>query len=329
MSTNFSTVSTQIRSINFGTIDINPKEFAAILQRYIVQGSQRYTLSLKDIQVYANPSWDIEGKETTSVIEIDGKTVANTLEGLLAVGTRFLDAVVFLSLPNNQKPSPEVHPIPKSITPPPQIATYNNHSEIAKCMFFSFFYLLTRARAHAITGYITTKVVPSFLKNVLSISRQPHEVADYLSSFDMNNLDPAWIRHIVLKDIGREALNRFGLGVAGYRLTAPFKLREPNRPGWETYKNAVEVAKSFATEPACWNFHPATRDPDLLTRYGNINKNLGNLILLVYTNDTIEELVSARTLYQKPPNEVAYTNFTTWTPDMAYKCADPIFKKST
>jgi len=328
MATNFSRITTQVRSIDFGVVNIDPQEFANVLQKYILQGSQRYTLSLSDIHVYANPPWAYIGKEEIEVVDVGGKIVATTLEGLMATGTRFLDAVIYISLDDDQKPDPEEHPVPKDITKPPSIALYNNHSEVAKCMFFSFFYLLTRARAPAKTGDTTTQTVPAFLQNVLSISKQPAEVADYLSTFDMNHIDPAWIKHIELKDIGREALNRFGLGVAGYRLTAPFKLREPDLKGWEKYKSAVEVAKSFATEPACWNFHPATRDPDLLTRYGNINKNLSNLIPLVYTSATIDEFVESKTLFQVPIKEAAYTNYTTWTIDMKYKCASPIFKKN-
>lgn len=313
----FSSVTEEISRINFGDITVDPKNFAAAVQRYVVKGSSRYILSIQDLEVFANPAHDYLNKETGLLWETNGESVPLTLSGLLANGTKFLDAVFFLSLPETERPQPRVHPLPKKTAgkdqPPPIITRYDNHAEISKCMFYYFFMVLTRAKAPVADNNTAAEPVPNFLRSVLSITKSQAEVAQYLASFNLNNIDHRWVKHIDLATLSVESLNRFGLGVAGYRLAAPFKLRVPDADGHEEFAEAIGVARSIATSPPSWDIHPATRDPNILQKYGNLNKNLGNLILRVYKPETIEAFVKAKVLFAIPTEEIAYTNYTQWT----------------
>jgi len=317
-------VAIEVGQISFGTLDINPVEFAAVLQKYVHEGSKRHRLSKNDILVYFNIDADFKDKETGKVQNFAGKTVATTLNGLLGAGAKFMDAVFWLALPDSERPEPEEHPAPRA-GQPQTFSTYNNHQDIARCMFFYFFYILTRARAPLQGSGGKAEPIPQFLVKVLGISKGESEVADYLASFSLENIDPSWAKHINLTGLSQESLNRFGLGVAGYRMAAPFKLQNPDGTNATKYKNAIDVAVSFATSEADWDFHPSTRKASLLTKYGNINQNLGNLILEVYKPETIAEMVKVKILFKVPDKNPSHTNYTRWSQDMKYTPTAKIF----
>jgi len=326
MTTDFSGVIAETTSISFGTIDTDPVQFAKILQRYVHEGSKRHRLSKNDITVFFNITDDFPGKETTSVQDFSGSFAAKTVVGLMAAGARFMDAVFWLALPENERPDPSSHPAPK----PPQkqtFSTYNNYQDIARCMFFYFFYILTRARAPLPSSSRPGEPVPKFLSQVLGITKGESEVAEYLSSFSLENIDPSWVRHIDLSGLSQESLNRFGLGVAGYRMAAPFKLKNPDHPDATKRAAAIEVAKSIATSVPDWDFHPSTRNAAVLVKYGNVNQNLGNLILDVYKQETIDEMVKVKILFKTPDRNIAHSNYTTWDSTMKYAPTTKIFPK--
>jgi len=326
MATQFSVVNAEIQSIEFGTIDIDASEFATILTKYVHEGSKRHRLSKSDITVFFNIAGDFPDKEDAKIQDFSGKKAAKTVKGLMAAGAKFMDAVFWLALTESERPEPLEHPAAKP--PQPQtFSTYNNHQDIARCMFFYLFYVLTRARAPVAGSSRPTEPVPKFLAQVLGIKKGEAEVADYLSSFSLENIDPSWVRHIDLAGLSQESMNRFGLGVAGYRMAAPFKLQVPDHPDASKFQKAINVAISFATSPADWDFHPSTRKAELLTKYGNINQNLGNLILKVYKPDTIEEMVKVKILFKVPDKNPAHTNYTMWDDAMKYSPTSKIFTK--
>jgi hypothetical protein len=326
MTTDFTFTISEVTKISFGTLDIDPAGFAQVLQKYVHEGSKRHRLSKDDIHVYANITEDFEGKEKIEIQRFSTKEVAKTLKGLLAAGAKFMDAVFWLAIPEAERPEPEEHPAAHA-GHKQTFSVYNNHQDIARCMFFYFFYILTRARAPVINTGSAAQPVPQFLNKVLGISKGENEVADYLASFSLENIDPSWVRYIDLGGLSQESLNRFGLGVAGYRLAAPFKMVVPDGPDVTKYKIAIDIATSIAKSPADWDFHPSTRTADVLTLYGNINKNLSNLILRVYKKETIEEMVKVRILFAYPTFDAGHRNFERWSADMSYKPGARIFRK--
>ena len=96
------------------------------------------------------------------------------------------------------------------------------------------------------------------------------------------------------------------------------------KPDW--FDDAIQVAKSFRLAGFCWDFHPATRNPNVLAKYGNINKNITNLILEAYKPETIKMMVQTKKLAKEPIYDPAYTNYKTWNKDMVYVATSKIFK---
>jgi len=318
-------LSQQISNVDFGVIDATPTQLAGYFLKYVHFGSQRYTLARSDLTVFHKPDFEFAGKNEITTKEIKGKNVPDTLDGHLKIGTKFLDAVLYMHIPEDLKPETQDIFPPSSPTSSTKLTDYGDHKRIARFMFFYYFYILTRARAPGKEVGSNKQPVPKFLSTVLSISGSAIEVSDYLASFDLALLDPAWARHVDLKGLSQESLSRFGIGVAGYRLAQPFKIREPDGSDISKYAGAIVVANSFATQPSCWDFHPATRNPNLLTTYGNINKNLSNLILKVYKKETIDLMVTTRILFEFPKEDLTHTNYTKWDATMVYKTSAPIF----
>ena len=92
-----------------------------------------------------------------------------------------------------------------------------------------------------------------------------------------------------------------GLGATGYRLPSIFNLIIPDKYNDKNkddkpkqFDGAIIVAKSFKLAGFCWDFHPATRDPNLLVKMEILIKNLTNLILEAYTEPTIKTMVQTR-----------------------------------
>lgn len=314
-------------AISFGVVDIESIDFASYVQKFVYFGSKRYQLSIDNLTVFSVHDDDFTGKSDVKFSEVNGEKIPIDLRSHLLAGTKFLDAVLYMHLPNSEKPRVKKNPA-RGANGKVDVDQFNDPTEIAKCMFFYYFYVLTRARAPEESRGSDKQPVPRFLDQVLSIKKTAGEVADYLASFKLTDLDPAWVRGIQIDGLSREALARFGLGVAGYRLAAPFKLQDPDKDGHDQFAAAVRVARSFATMPSCWDFHPATRNPNLLQKYGNINKNLGNLILNVYKPETIQKFVVSRTLFEIPKEDANHTNYKTWTDQLIYSTSAPIFPSS-
>lgn len=133
-----------------------------------------------------------------------------------------------------------------------------------------------------------------------------------ICTFNATQFDPRWIKYIQVDKFGQEALSRFGLGVAGYRIFAPFKYTVPKDNLSPELILAVASAKSVAEAAPTWAIHPITRDPKILTRLGNLNKNLTNLILEVFEKDQIDIMVKNKALYEYPTLRTAFTQYRTW-----------------
>lgn len=146
----------------------------------------------------------------------------------------------------------------------------------------------------------------------MGMEEEQHIYVERICSFEPQKFDPAWARFVSFGGFGQEVLSRFGLGVAGYRLFGPFGLYEPKVGLSPALSDAYSFARSLATAPASWDIHPLTRDPNVLAKRGNLNKNLGNLILDVFTEEQIDEMVKTKILYAKPEREPAHRQYLLW-----------------
>jgi len=286
------------------TIQYDLADLAQKLSRFVIQGSKRHTLSKSDLTVVKS--------------NVDQVPDPVTLPWLLSHGTRFFDAVFWLSLPAGERP--EIRTLPAGSIPAPVTV-----AQICQALFFQLFMGITRAAPSEAVGANIGRDVPNFLSQVLGLNEAPVVYARRLASFHLNKIDPAWMRYIQLGDLGREAISRFGLGVAGYRYLSPFKLLPCRADAPANIRRAYEVARGMALAPSNWQIHPATRDPQLLAVYGPLNANLCNLMLECFTTEQITTLVATRAIYEQPQHQAAHVNYRTWDVDFAANAADVIF----
>jgi len=277
---------------DFKVVDINPVEVAKCLQVYVERGSKLTGVSLDDICL--------------SVSSVPKDISKVTLVDLLEVGMKLFDAIVWLTAGK-----PASHPLQEDPTiEKDKIAGLH---EVAKSVFYVYFFLLTQARYPVRSEDKNPPKVPNFLSVVMGLGEPQGTYVDRICTFNPVGFDARWAQNVSFRGLGQEALSRFGLGVAGYRLFGPFKLYPPKAGISTALQAAYDFARAVAISNPTWSVHPLTRDPGVLTRRGNLNKNLGNLILDVFTDEHIDEMVNAKVIFAKPTREPAYRNYLQWT----------------
>jgi len=285
-------------NISFNVVDINTADVARVFQTFLDRGSKITGVSLDDINLNVNP---IPANPSTA-----------TLVDLLKAGMKLFDAVVWITAGR-----PNSHPLKRD--PAIQQDTIPSMSAIASAVVYNFFFLLTQARYPMFSKEQEAKKdnkdaprVPNFLTTILGMKESQTVYVNMLTSFPPEQFDPAWIKDVRFENFGQEIMARFGLGVAGYRLFAPFKLYTPKDNLSQALQDSYAFARAVAVHEPTWAIHPVTRDPAVLTARGNLNKNLGNLILECFDDAQIAEMVKARVLYATPVRAAEHNNYKTW-----------------
>lgn len=277
---------------NFKVIDIDPQEVAKCLQDYVNRGSKLTGVSLDEISLRVSAGITDSSKVT--------------LVDLLEHGMKLFDALVWLTAGRPIDYPLEIDPmLTKEVIPSLQ--------EVAKAVFYVYFFLITQARYPVRPTDTNPPKVPNFLSVVMGLDQPQGTYIGKLCSFNPVSFDAKWAQHISFRGLGQEVLSRFGLGVAGYRMFGPFKLYpcKPDAP--EEVQRAYRFARNIARTPPTWDIHPMTRNPAVLTKRGNLNKNLGNLILSAFTDEQIQEMVASKTIYARPTPEPAFRDYLNWT----------------
>jgi hypothetical protein len=276
----------------FNIVHIDTVEVAKALQKYLEAGSKLTGVDLDDIN--------------TSVIKLPPTPATVTLAELLSFGMKLFDAIVWLTAGR-----PTSHPL--KIDPAMTQSSIASAHEIARATFYCYFMLLVQARYPASAAAKEKPKIPNFLTTIMGMAEEQSRYVSTICSFEPSKFDPKWVKYISFAGFGQEALSRFGLGVAGYRLFGPFALYEPKPDVDPRLADAILFAKTVAKSPASWNVHPLLRSPNVLTKRGNLNKNLGNLILETFSATDIDEMVSSKVLYQKPTREAGHLQYRQWT----------------
>lgn len=280
----------QSGDIQFSSVDVDMNSLAGFLQGYIVQGSKRYQISRREMACSIAQGTVRPNPMTLRFLLNQGNPLFNSLF-CLADG----DAALITERP------PGIDANPKE------------PDAVAKALFVQYFFIMVRGSVSVADDTTPRTTMPNFLGSVMTCNETPLTYARRLSSFPLGSLNPGWVRFIQTRLLGPETINRFGLGLAGYRNMAAFKfLTRPNNIPANLVR-PYEVACSMATQPASWDLHPATRRADVLQRYGPLNKNLFNLTLELWTQAELQELVDSKALYEMPTRTAGVTNYRTWT----------------
>lgn len=288
----FSAVPAMVGVPDFGLIKIDEAETAKAFQEYLDTASKLTGVSLDDINC--------------SVISEPADVSRVTLSDLVASGMKLFDAVVWLSAGR-----PKTHPL--TVDGGMKKESIPSLHEIARAVFYCYFMILTQARYPVLETEKVKPKIPNFLRTVMGMTEEQHVYVNRICSFAPQKFGAGWARHVKFAKFGQEVISRFGLGVAGYRMFGPFKLYAPKPDMPESLKPAFQFARNVATADPSWDIHPLTRNPHVLSSRGNLNKNLGNLILECFSDGDIEEMEKAKIIYKKPEREPAHRNYTQWT----------------
>jgi len=275
----------------FRITHIDTESVAKAFQQYLETGSKLTGVDLNDI--------------STAVAQMPSNPGTVTLSELISLGMRLFDAVVWLTANR-----PNSHPL--TLDPAMTKDTIPSTHEIARATFYCYFMLLVQARYPAGLRNPEKPRIPKFLTTIMGMDRDQSHYVSAICTFEPSKFDPKWARFITFNGFGQESLSRFGLGVAGYRMFGPFKLYEP-KPGYDTsLAPAIEFAKAVATSRASWDIHPLTRAPSVLTKRGNLNKNLGNLMLDVFSDEQLNEMAAAKIIFKVPTREANHREYKQW-----------------
>jgi hypothetical protein len=290
---------------DFGLIHISPEEVAKAFQEYLDTASKLTGVALDDIN--------------RTVIREPTDPAKVTLVELLGLGMKLFDAIVWLTAKR-----PTSHPL--EADPAMKTDGIPSMHEVARAVFFCYFMLITQARYPVAKETTPKPKIPNFLRSIMGMEKEQHVYVETICSFAPQKFDPAWARHVRFENFGQETLSRFGLGVAGYRMFGPFGLYSPRKDMDPKLLPAFEFARAIAKAPASWAIHPLTRDPDVLTNRGNLNKNLSNLILECFSEEDIAEMVKAKVIYGLPVAEPTHRKYKQWTAEDDITGGQKIFK---
>lgn len=292
-------------NIDFNVIDIGPQNVAAAFQSFLDRGSKSAGVALDDLDL--------------GVVSMPTSTANATLSDLLRVGMKLFDAVVWITAGRPASHALRVDPAKTTDTIP-------TLAMIADAVIFTFFTLVTQARYPHAGGAGAAPPVSNFLTEVMGHREAQSVYIRRLCSFAPEKFDQKWIKYVSFDNFGQEIMSRFGLGVAGYRMFAPFKLYAPKESIPAGLITACAFARNVATADPSWAVHPSTRDPAILTRRGNLNKNLGNLILDVFTDEQIAEMIQTKVLFARPARFASHRNYLTWTAEDDITGTDFVFR---
>jgi len=276
---------------DFGLIRIDPLETALAFQAYLDTASNLTGVSLDDIDL--------------TIMSMPPDVSKVTLVDLLKHGMKLFDAVVWLTAGR-----PTTHPLRED--PGMKQESIPSMHDVARSVFFCYFMLVTQARYPVRVTRADQPRIPNFLRTIMGMDKEQSEYVSIICSFEPQKFGPAWVRHVKFEGFGQEVQSRFGLGVAGYRMFGPFALYSPKSDMDANLRPAFEFARKVATAPASWDVHPLTRRPNVLKSRGNLNKNLGNLILDCFSQETIEEMVAAKVIYAIPAREPTHRQYKNW-----------------
>jgi hypothetical protein len=289
---------------DFGIIHIDAEQTARAFQAYLDTASKLTGVSLEDI--------------STRVTKLPSDPRKVTLAELLKLGMKLFDAIVWLTAGRPKERDLKEDPAYK-------VEDVPSLHEIARAVFYCYFMLITQARYPVGAAEKQKPKIPNFLRTIMGMDQEQHVYVDRVCTFKPQKFDPAWVRYVRFEGFGQEVLSRFGLGVAGYRMFGPFGLYRPKEDVDQDLLPAVAFAQAIAKAPASWSIHPLTRSPNILTARGNLNKNLANLLLEVFTDEDIDEMVKNKVIFAKPEKDPNHRQYKSWTAADDISGGSPIF----
>jgi hypothetical protein len=284
---------------------VQPEIVARFIQQFVTSGSKRNMVTVNDLEIIAPEDF--------------AENEFSTLKEAIDNGTKFFDAVYYFCLaPANR---PQISKIANIDT-----ERYNSTQELSLALFCLYFWLLTRGNVPVLHQNAQTQPTPNFLTSILAAPANQAQFLNRLASFDLMKIDHRWIRCIDSRPLGQEAKNRFGLGVAGYRLLDTLVNNAPDNNPDQAVLNAISSLRILYSKGPLWDVHPITRTAQFLTIVKSFNKNIDNLLIQAFAQNTLDTWVQNKRLFRLPIADTKYQEWRTWNDQTFDTFDDRIFR---
>jgi len=275
-------------------VNVDQEAMIKFMNRLISLSSKVDQIFLSDIRV-----WSAAGAFPANA----------TLMDLLTEGNKFFDSCAYLSIPVADRPVVQ----PTNQIDEDQIIDIKT---TGRSLFFVYFMLMTKGSYQYDCDIATNRKVPAFLHNVFNFTGNTDEVFAKLANFEIKKVGTSWVEHIIMTGLGSEAQQRFALSFPGYRAFQPLRTVKPDKPLTVITRRAIRAIRKFLARGYFWEIHSATRDPTLIARFGSFNANLGNLMLEIYTDQTLQKMEDAKLIYRKPTFQFNADSYKTWDDEL-------------
>lgn len=257
---------------------------------------------------------------TTGDLEVYGESelvAPKDVSEAMRWGTKFFDAVYFFALESSLRPK---HGAGFDLADKLDGAI----SLTKKRLLWTAIFLMLRGGYPESSGMVPGKDIPAFLTKICGMNESPADCANGLASFNIGSINPQWIREIKWSQFAAPIRQRLGLGLAGYRSLAPFKMYECKAAASVEAKAAFDWVRQIATKPADYAILSCTRDAGLISKLGSWNAALGNLSLECFEKADLEEMESVKILFQIPTRDPRAETWRSWVSSGELHLADPI-----
>jgi len=228
------------------------------------------------------------------------------VEEAMRFGTKFFDAVFYFAADVSKRPQVQAGADMGERFKPEVVKM--------KCrLLWTAVFLMLRGSYPSSEGNAIGSDVPAFLVNIAGMNESPSQVAAGLASFPLLKISTEWVRAIQWSVLAPSIRQRLALGLAGYRLLGPFKIYQCRADCPQDALDAFIWARNIATRPPDYKILSATRSAELIARLGSWNKALGNLMLIVFSAEQLQEMVQNKIIFQMPVRDPRADTWRTWS----------------
>jgi len=308
MATNDSATLTRLKDntgqINSTIITIDPFDLASIIWRFLKDVTQLNTVLAADLHIYRN----VKNEDPT------------TITGCLANGTKFFDAIYYIALEDKTKVT--ILNYDTGVT-----RIIPSMSEVQHYLLLLYLFIMFRGHYPTSTNNVVGTDVPAFLKNMVGFAGSPSDISRSLASFEIQKVPIKWVKYIDTTKFDPAIQQRMALGTPGYRTMQPFVHYPCKSDAPDDAKAAYLWIRTIALQPPDWAIFPPTRSPALISRLKSLNNALGNLTLLCFTDQQINEMISrdVKILFKKPVRDPKSDSWKSWAAITDLTLTDPIF----
>lgn len=294
-------LSAALTTFQTDAIDLDVKVLGTQIMRLIKDVGQLDVITVGDLTVFG----DQNGAAPVDV------------NGAMKWGTKFFDAVYYFALEASLRPAVQ-RGTDLGLELPAAVM------QTKKRLLWTAIFLMLRGSYPESKGMQSGTDIPAFLTKICGMNESPHDCASGLASFNLGSISPQWIREIKWSQFAAPIRQRLGLGLAGYRSLAPFKMYECREDATEEAKAAFQWVRRITQQKPDYAILSCTRDADLISKLGSWNAALGNLSLQCFSQGTLAEMERVKIIFKIPTRDPRADTWRSWVSGGDLVLSDPI-----